>query len=59
MKDNLYFADVCVCCGCILPEGEIICNECKKVNVAGNSCVTDEKSIFIMVNHSRRNRVSA
>lgn len=36
-----------------------ICNECKKVNVAGNSCETDEKSIFIMVNHSRRNRVSA
>ena len=29
MSDDLFFADVCVCCGCILPEGEMICNECK------------------------------
>jgi len=30
MRDDLFFADVCVCCGCMLPEGEIICNRCKK-----------------------------
>ena len=36
-----------------------ICNECKKVNVAGNACGTCEKTLFIMVNHNRRNRVSA
>lgn len=30
MSDDLFFADVCVCCGCKLPEGEIICSNCKK-----------------------------
>lgn len=30
MSDGLYFADVCVCCGSFLPEGEMICDKCKK-----------------------------
>lgn len=30
MSDELFFADVCVCCGSSVPEGEIICSECKK-----------------------------
>lgn len=36
-----------------------ICNECKKMNVAGKSCSNYEKSLFIMVNHNRKNRMSA
>lgn len=30
VNDGLFLADVCVCCGCALPEGEMICSVCKK-----------------------------